>query len=50
MDSKNPEAVAAAMRLLLTQMHLWSYQMLAAITVDRMNAEAAYAVSSVVIA
>ena len=46
MDIKNPEAVAAGMRLLLTQMHLWSHQMLAAMTVDRMDAEAALEVSS----
>ena len=41
MDSKNPEAVAAGMRLLLTHMHSWSHQMLAAMTVDRMDAEEA---------
>ena len=45
MDSKNPEAVAAGMRLLLTHMHSWSHQMLAAMTVDRMDAEAALEVS-----
>ena len=46
MDSKNPEAVAAGMRLLLTHMHSWSHQMLAAMTVDRMDAEAALEVVS----
>lgn len=46
MDSKNPEAVAAGMRLLLTHMHSWSHQMLAGMTVDRMDAEAALEVSS----
>lgn len=46
MDSKDPEAVAAEMRLLLTHMHSWSHQMLAAMTVDRMDAEAALEVSS----
>ena len=46
MDSKNPEAVAAGMRLLLTHMHSWSHQMLAAMAVDRMDAEAAVEVSS----
>ena len=45
MDSKNPEAVAAGMRLLLTNMHSWSQQMLAAMSVDRMDAEAALEVS-----
>ncbi len=46
MDSKNPEGVAAGMRLLLTHMHSWSHQMLAAMTVDPMDAEAALEVSS----
>ena len=35
---KNPEAVAAEMRLLLIHMHSWSHQMLAAMTVGRMDA------------
>ena len=37
MDSKIPEGVAAGMRLLLTHMHSWTHQMLAAMTVDRMD-------------
>ena len=41
MDSNNPEAVAAGMRLLLTHMHSWRHEMLAALTADRMDAEAA---------
>ena len=45
-ESKNPEAVAAGMRLLGCHMHSWSYQMLAAMTVDRMDAEAALEVTS----
>ena len=46
MESKNPEATASGMRLLLTHMHSWSHQMLAAMTVDRMDAEAALEVTS----
>ena len=46
MDGKNPEAIAAAMRLLLTHMHSWSHQMLAGMTVGRMDARAAIEVSS----
>ena len=46
MDSKKPEAVAAGMRLLLTHMHSWSHQMLAAMTVDRIDSETALEVSS----
>ena len=41
MDSKNHEAVAAGMHLLLTHMHSLSHQMLVAMTVDRMDAETA---------
>ena len=41
MDSRDPEAVAAGMRLLGCHMHSWSHQMLAAMTVDRMDAEEA---------
>lgn len=47
MDSKNPEAVAAGMRLLLTHMHSWSHQMLAGMTLDRMDSETALEVSPV---
>jgi hypothetical protein len=47
MDSKDPKAVAAGMRLLLTHMHSWSHQMLAAMTVDRIDSETALEVSSV---
>ena len=46
MHSKDPVASAAEMRMLLTHMHSWSHQMLAAMTVDRMDAEAALEVSS----
>ena len=45
MDSKNPEAVAAGMRLLLTHMHSWSHQMLAGMLLNRLDAEAAFEVS-----
>ena len=41
MDSKNPEAVAAGMHLLLTHMHSLSHQKLVAMTADRINAETA---------
>ena len=46
MDSKNPEVVAAGMRLLLTHMHSWSHQMLAGMLLNRLDAEAALEVSS----
>ena len=46
MDSKNPEAVAAGMHLLLTHMHSLSHQMMVAMTADRMDAETAPEVSS----
>ena len=46
MDSRDPEAVAAGMRLLLTHIHSWSHQMLAGMTVDLMDARAALEVSS----
>ncbi len=46
MESKDPEAVAAGMRLLGCHMHSWSHQMLAGIVLDRLDAEAALEVST----
>ena len=41
MDSRDPEAVAAGMRLLGCHMHSWSHQMLVAMALDRLSAEEA---------
>ena len=46
MDSKNPEAEATGMHLLLAHMHSWSHGKLVAMTADRMDAETAPEVSS----
>ena len=46
MDSKNPEAVAAGMRLLGCHMHSWGHQMMSAMVLDRLDAEAALEVTS----
>ena len=46
MDSKKLEAVAAGMSFILTHMHSWSHQMLVAMTVDRMDPEAALEIST----
>ena len=40
-DTKNPEALARGMHLLLTHMHSWSHQILVGMTLDRMDSEAA---------
>ena len=40
MDSRDPEAVAAGIRLLGCHMHSWSHSMMSAMVLDRLDSEA----------